>query len=64
MKKFYEMEVIQTNVWNVVIEAESAEQASEFFGEYMTEDFGDPVQSKLEYSGEFSETEKPVDWED
>lgn len=55
VKKKFMLEVKQTNHFEVVIEADSEEEAEELFKDYMTEDFGDPVNSMLEYA-EFVET--------
>lgn len=54
MKKFL-MKVKQTNHFEVVIEAATQEEAAGIFSDYITDDFGDPVNSLLEY-GEFVET--------
>jgi hypothetical protein len=53
-KKHWLIEVKQTNHFEVVIEAATQEEAADIFSDYITDDFGDPVNSMLEY-GEFEE---------
>lgn len=51
----YSFDIVQTNRYEVIIEADSEEQALEFFGDYITDDFGDPYDSHLEYVVNFYE---------
>lgn len=54
-KKKFLLEVKQTNHFEVIIEAATQEEAEKIFEDYITDDFGDPVNSMLEYT-EFVET--------
>jgi hypothetical protein len=58
-KKRWLLEVKQTNNFDVIIEADTKEEAEKIFEDYITDDFGDPVTSMMEY-GEFEETDEPV----
>lgn len=48
MKK-YKFEITQTNTYEVTIEAEDEEQALAEYNSLIVEDFGAPVDSRLEY---------------
>lgn len=45
----YTFYITQTNEFEVTIEADSEEAADKIFDDYIVDDFGEPVASKIDY---------------